>query len=82
MSKVTWFESPVERASSKAAVRIAREIKSRGSIAKFAREANVDPGTARDWIRHPERMRLQGAIGMLIAAEVSKRDIVDLLMRR
>lgn len=78
MPKNIWFRSPGQEA----ALRIARAIKGRGSIAKFARAAGVEPGTARDWIRDPKRMRLEGAVDMLVAAGVQEDEIAKLLMRR
>lgn len=76
MSKVLWFRSPAEEA----AHRIARRLRSEGSIAKLARVAEVPERTAEMWVRHPERMtQLIKVLGLLRAAEVTEDEIARMI---
>lgn len=76
MSKTTWFRTPAEEA----ARRIARRLRSEGSIARLARIAEVPETTACLWVRHPERMtQLIKVFGLLHAAEVTDEELIKLI---
>ena len=76
MAKTTWFRTPAEEV----AHRIARRLRSEGSIAKLAKVAEVPESTACLWVRHPERMtQLIKVFGLLHAAEVTDEELVKLI---
>lgn len=74
MSKVTYFQPPQVAAMKL----IARRLKSEG-VSRLARVAEIPERTAREWVEHPEKMRMQEGIALLMAAEIPEAEIARMI---
>lgn len=74
MPRVTFFREPEEEAMQA----IVKAIKAEG-VSRLARAAGMPERTAREWVEHPEKMRMQQGIALLMAAKIREDELARML---